>query len=110
MTIAPSSMPLTEPRGQSFASQVAQTHPGMAHFAGTGPAGLSCRSCTNWQPFTPDWYGTNGKHKGQPKPQPCRAYTKYTMGQIGPKVPHDARACKHFEQATKPQELRRPSK
>lgn len=100
---------LTEPRGQGFTQQLQATHPGMAHFAGTGPSGLTCRQCAHWQPHSPDWYGLNGKQKGQPKPNSCRAYTKFTMGQTGAKIPHDARACKHFDRAEKPHELRRPS-
>jgi hypothetical protein len=110
MTILESSLPLTVPSKVDYSALARDTFPGMAHFAGTGPAGLSCRVCTNWSIGSQDWYASGGKHGGAPKPRGCRAFSKFTMGRDGAKVPHDAKACKHFEQETNPTPLRRPSK
>lgn len=105
-----STLPLTSPSGIAFEQQVRNTHPGMAHFAGTGPAGLTCRQCTHWCIGALDWYAAGGKHGGSVKPMRCRAFTKFTMGQEGAKVPHDAAACKHFAPNDNPPSIRRPQR
>lgn len=67
-----------------FHAQAAVTHRGQAHFAGTGPAGAICGSCSH--------YG-GGKENGR---QPCRKFRDLT-GKTGPVLPKDASACKYFE-------------
>lgn len=67
-----------------FHTQAAITHRGQAHFAGTGPAGMTCAKCT-----------LHG-HKGR-----CEAF-KRLMQKAGPQVPADAAACKYFEPHGKP--------
>jgi hypothetical protein len=60
------------------------TFPGMAHFAGSGPAGESCGGCLNWD------------LKSRPQKGRCHAYRRLT-GRPGPAVPPLASACKYFE-------------
>lgn len=110
MTILSSSLPLTEPGPVDYSALARNSFPGMAHFAGTGPTGQSCRQCVHWRIGAADWYAPGGKHGGAPKPRGCQAFLKFTMGREGPKVPHDARSCKHFEASPEPTPLRRPNK
>ena len=70
----------------------AKTHIGMAHFAGTGPAGVSCRECIHWASKR-DYYARGGKHGPTLKPSPCIRF-----GRGREPVPHHAAAaCKYFE-------------
>lgn len=39
---------LTNPFSPDVAMSIAQSFAGMAHFAGTGPAGRTCRECDAW--------------------------------------------------------------
>jgi len=70
-----------------------QTHPGMAHWGGTGPDGKSCRECGAFE-----HHDRRDAH-GTLKPARCRKYSELTNGKIGKAVPFDARACKYFLQA-----------
>jgi hypothetical protein len=65
--------------------------PGMAHFAGTGPGGKTCRDCV----FR-GYYREHGvkKHYG------CQKFKSLT-GNNGPVVQSDWPACRHFEQKPK---------
>lgn len=63
----------------------AHTVPGMAHFAGTGPADKTCGDCASWVMIP-----------RSPKMQ-CARYTKMT-GQKGKAIPHSTWACRYFEQ------------
>lgn len=76
-----------------------QTHKGMAHFAGTGPARRTCRECLSWQ-FT-TYYAVQGAHMGSLKPGKCHKRTSLMRGEEGEAVPPDARACKYFEENLK---------
>jgi len=69
------------------------THPGMAHLAGTGPAGKTCRECEHF--LSDGHYAKSGKHGGALKPGQCCMYTSL-MRAKGPNVPHYALACRHF--------------
>lgn len=62
------------------------TYQGMAHFAGTGPLGATCRDCT---------FLDNTNTKGT-KPRACRKFTELT-GRKGKVVPLYADACKYFQ-------------
>lgn len=77
------------------------TKPGMAHWAGTGPDGMTCRHCDHWDGCgsDPGYYAENGKHKGSIKPRSCRKYQTMMSGKEGPAVEHTALACKYFELA-----------
>lgn len=63
-----------------------RSFPGMAHFAGTGPDGLTCRQCANWDCKSPD----------EPKAA-CKKYKRMT-NRPGNQVPREASACKYFVQ------------
>ena len=80
--------------------QIAASYPGMAHFAGTGPTGKSCRECAFY--VTDGYYSKTGGHRGALKPGRCRKYREMMRGQWGEKFSYAAQACKYFEQAEKP--------
>lgn len=67
-----------------FHTQAAITHRGQAHFAGTGPAGMTFGSCVLY-----------GGGKGNRR-QPCRKFRELT-GKAGPLLPKDAQSCKYYE-------------
>ncbi len=62
------------------------TYPGMAHFAGTGPAGKRCEDCR----YLTHLNGTNRNSFC------CDEYHRLT-GKDGPKIPKAALSCKYFE-------------
>jgi hypothetical protein len=69
---------------------------GMAHFAGTGPAGRTCRECRFWQHTPHDYRSKDGKYRGLIKSCACGKYKSLT-GRVGAPVPDDAAACKYFQ-------------
>lgn len=79
------------------------THAGMAHFAGSGPAGKTCRECVFWTER--NYYAKGGKYAGAIKPSSCERYHQLT-GRQGEKVPHEAAACRHFEHHPSPPKVR----
>lgn len=89
--------------------QIAATHPGMAHFAGTGPDGATCRECSLWRHTKFDYHAKGGKYRGMIKPVPCNKYRQLMQGNDGAKVPHDAGACRHFERNDAPPPIVRKS-
>lgn len=86
---------LTRPEGEAEASRRSMTYEGMAYFAATGPAGATCRGCSNW--LTEGWRADKGAMKGGLKDSPCAAFQKMKPTRRPPKVPHSAPACKYFE-------------
>lgn len=72
------------------------SYPGMAHFAGTGPHGSTCRECIFWEHGPHDYRAKNGKHRGLIEPARCRKYRAITLHQ-GDKIPDEAAACKYFD-------------
>jgi hypothetical protein len=73
------------------------TYPGMAHFAGSGPPQKTCRECSFWDHGHHD-YRAAGKQRGLIKPARCRKF-RALMNAVGAKIPDDAAACRHFDQA-----------
>ncbi|WP_315749581.1 MULTISPECIES: hypothetical protein [unclassified Bradyrhizobium] len=73
------------------------THPGMAHFAGSGPALKTCRDCRFWE-HDHDYYSRRSKHHGRIRPARCRKFRQLT-NEVGAPIPDDAAACRHFEEA-----------
>ena len=67
------------------------TWSGMAHFAGTGPKGTTCRECQHWA-F--DGYLST---TGSLKTTICEKYTRMMNGRVGQRVPHDAPSCRYYE-------------
>lgn len=58
----------TNPYDRETAERINKTTPGMAHFAGTGPQGKTCRQCLNV--ITHGHYSQKGLHRGGA--QTCR--------------------------------------
>jgi hypothetical protein len=87
-------LPAQEIPIDEYQSKFRQTHPGQAHLAGTGPAHATCRQCAHFS--SDSYYSKGGKHGGQLKPGECRKYTEM-MRASGPRVPHYANACRHFD-------------
>jgi hypothetical protein len=77
------------------------SHPGMAHFAGTGPRLKTCRECAFWAHKPYDYRAKNGKFRGLILPATCNKYRQMTQ-QVGDKIPDDAAACKYFEENPSP--------
>lgn len=79
-----------------------KTFIGQAHIAGTGPEGKTCRDCQYWQSKDPKRARYSFKHAAKPgelKPSRC----KYPIMNKAPRtIPHDAGACRFFEQADQP--------
>jgi hypothetical protein len=85
--------------GAPFDRIARSTFSGQAHFAGTGPKFKTCRDCAHWgHAGAQDYHPKRGKFGGLIKPARCRKYQALT-NHIGDKVPDDAAACKHFEEA-----------
>ena len=90
--------------GQELIVELAQqTFEGQAHFAGTGPAGHTCRECRFWA------HRIRARRSGlttagEPKPASClKAQQLSHSRKRTPVVPHFAVACRHFE-PTEPNE------
>lgn len=84
-----------------FDAAARQTHPGQAHFAGSGPAGKTCRECIFYGHTKGGYYASRGKWRGLILPAPCKKYRQMTQ-ETGPNVPDSAMACKYFEENTAP--------
>jgi hypothetical protein len=86
-------------------NRLSDTHAGQAHIAGTGPVGKTCRECSHWRrpPDVPrhEYYRKRIFEGATLKPHACGKTASLT-GRAGDRVPHDARACKYFEQADCP--------
>lgn len=80
-----------------FDSAARATHPGMAHFAGSGPRGKTCRECIFWAHGPHDYRAKGGKYRGLIEPAICKKYQSF-MQHEGSKIPDDAAACKYFDQ------------
>jgi hypothetical protein len=89
---------LTDP-DPPLSAKIRASYPGMAHFAGTGPQGQTCRACIHWTGCG-DPVGYSSKF-GTPNPRRCAKFQSLMNGKRGDKVPHDARACRHFIKAGK---------
>lgn len=69
--------------------QVARTIPGMAHWAGSGPAGSSCGQCSYFITVS----------RGLGSSTRCNKYSQMMNGRVGAKkLPPETAACKYFEQ------------
>lgn len=91
-----------------FDQQVRVTYLGQAHFAGTGPAGTTCRQCRFWhlsdadgEPQPPYYSGETGElHKAR-----CN---RPMMNKAHRRVPHDAPSCRLFEASDNPKPAKKP--
>lgn len=91
---------LTSMFDQTAEDGVRETPPGMAHWAGTGPSGKSCRECGHWKTRGRYASAANRHAAGELKPSPCGKYESL-MQQKGPPIEHWRRACRHFEPRSK---------
>lgn len=76
---------------------VRQSFSGMAHFAGTGPNGRTCRECIFFNHGPYDYRAKNGKYRGEILPADCKKYQQITQCK-GDAVPDVAAACKYFDE------------
>lgn len=67
---------------------LSRTVPGMAHFAGTGPFGEVCESCSYWQRF------------GNKKQPICEKYRTMT-GDAAKAIPAGTPSCRYCQASTK---------
>jgi hypothetical protein len=99
---------LTKPQGERLAALQEITIPGMAHWAGSGPDGETCRQCAFWSRIkrvnkdTGDQeYGAikriGRQPDGTPSPRACSKYSQLMRGIRGGKIPFDTPACNKFE-------------
>lgn len=84
------SLHLTEPN-KELGEKRRKTPPGMAFWAGTGPAGKTCRECKFWE--NQGWLTSCGLLKDAH----CEKYTRMMNGNVGGRIPHFTVACKYFE-------------
>jgi hypothetical protein len=78
-----------------LAQQIAQTRPGMAHWAASGPFGATCGQCAfhgYWRQFR----NRAGDTKTQFRKECCGQYRKMTS-QHGDRVPGNTEACRYFQ-------------
>jgi hypothetical protein len=102
-------LPLTGTEAErNFEKAVANTPPGMAFTAGSGPKGATCHGCRFWNHGKdgPQYFSGKGAHGGEIKPTPCAKYRSLTCGQTGAPVEHWNEACKYFEANPTPPPLR----
>jgi hypothetical protein len=87
-------MPLVNLDLTDINKEHAQTEPGMAHFAGTGPVGATCGKCVFWG------YKTASRvryHNG------CKKYSEL-MKKDGPAINPSLPACKYYKETAAPVE------
>ncbi len=96
-------------KGYGNEDAIRKTFGGMAHFAGTGPEGKTCRECRFWNYQRDGYHAKSGKHANMIKAQRCMRYTQMSQGKAGEAVPAQAMACKYFEAADQVRPLTRPS-
>jgi hypothetical protein len=80
--------------------QVAQTQPGQAHFAGTGPFAATCGECMSWN-YWRRICNASGDLVRTTKSQGCKKYFELT-GKHGPALPPGTDACRYFERRDNP--------
>lgn len=68
--------------------KISETHPGMAHFAGTGFTRSTCTGCEFFTINARKTKGTCGKFSAM-------------MGRKGPSFPPEALSCKYYEARSK---------
>jgi hypothetical protein len=85
-----------------------RTYVGMAHIAGTGPSGSTCRECRFW--MSRGMWRKKPGFGNVPEPQdaPCRKARSLMMRSNTPAFPHNAEACRFFDAALVAQPLKNP--
>lgn len=100
---------LTRAHDPKTAALIEASRPGMAHFAGTGPEGRTCRECIHWsrkwKDIDHDESIKSGDFKrdfGVLKPRRCRKFWRMTNHQRGKGLPHGTASCRHFDENPDP--------
>ncbi len=105
---------LTDGYDELTAARIKASFPGMAHFAGTGPIGQTCRTCKFWVKHGAEWTAPavddddeprtvrvtppRRSDDGQLMPRRCAKFERLSGGEIVNRgVPHHARSCRFFE-------------
>jgi hypothetical protein len=111
---------LTDPHDPIQSNQLQKTYPGMAHLAGTGPSGKTCRECAMWGMPShveggPPLYRYRPFHAGgELCGRRCQKYHKLMLAGLhvirGQTVPHHAPACRHFVEVASPPAAKRSPK
>jgi hypothetical protein len=83
---------LTAVFSRELTGQIRGSHVGMAHFAGTGPAGTTCGGCV----FLDDKLAGKPGREHRIQQPGCRKYLRLT-GRHGGAIPDNTPACKYFE-------------
>jgi sarcosine oxidase delta subunit len=86
---------LTAGYAPELAAQMRATRPGQAHWAGSGPSGKNCGSCS-FLGYFKQHRNASGDTVRSEHTGGCRRYFELT-GHHGPVVPANAGACRHFE-------------
>ena len=82
---------------ETLTQQIRVTHPGMAHWANSGPLGATCGDCV-FLGYWRQYRNSSGDVIDTRKQQGCAKYRQLT-GIHGPAVPPSTAACRHFERA-----------
>lgn len=95
---------MTNPHSERHSKLLKDTVKGMAHFAGTGPAGTKCSQCEHFKSFSVS--GTPIRTKQQP----CQKFRRMMKAKTSPKIPRKTSSCMFFEsidaaQPTKEREI-----
>ena len=98
-------MPINHPGTQNdddLSIKAGMTEPGMAYFAGTGPAGKFCGDCKFWtyyrQVSKPRFNRRTGAEEYPAfKWRGCGKFRNLT-GHVGPQIDSKLHACKYFGQ------------
>lgn len=94
---------LTKPHDELTQKRFKDSHAGMAHWAGTGPEGKTCRECQ----FAFDFkrYGKSNKTlPGRLQNARCRKFQSMT-GKQGRKLDPNTASCRFFEEHPNPPAL-----
>lgn len=84
-----------------FDEKIKRTHLGQAHYAGTGPAGKTCRECVHF--LSPGYYSKSDRDRANTlKDGACRAPMS---GKARRRFPHSAMSCLLFEQDPDPKPI-----
>jgi len=86
---------LTEPDPVLEQQRLLTPH-GMAHWAGTGPAGKCCKSCVHWGYWYTGWSRKRNDEVSRRKSSCCEIFYRRT-GVHGGTLPAGTPACKYFE-------------
>jgi hypothetical protein len=89
---------LTPGYSPELVSQIRRTVPGMAHWAGSGPADATCGKCVHLE-YEKRTYNDSGDVIRVVRSSGCAKFHELA-GKHGPPVPPSCAACRYFEKRT----------